>query len=172
MIAMLSIVDSLTASRKAQRLSQQELADRSGTSRMTVVRVEAAQDPRLSTVYELARALGLELMLVPKSLSEEVQSFVRSGGKMLGQREGASAPPSLASIASKEVASLLVTVNEEPIRLASGDVTAVVGARDVFLKSSNIPNLTTTFVHGGKKIGMSDEARAKMKKLGAGKGSK
>lgn len=168
MIAMLSIVDSLTASRKAQRLSQQELADRAGTSRMTVVRVEAAQDPRLSTVYELARALGLELMLVPKSLSEEVQSFVRSGGKILGQPMGASAPPSLASLASKEIASL-VLVNGQAKRV--GDVTAAITEK-TRPKGQSLTGsaLATNVLKTGNRISMSDEAKAKMKKLSAAKG--
>lgn len=165
---MLSIVDSLAASRKAQRLSQQELADRAGTSRMTVVRVEAAQDPRLSTVYELARALGLELMLVPKSLSEEVQSFVRSGGKMLGQPMGASAPPSLASLASKEIASL-VSVKGQAERV--GNVTATITEKTrPTVHSLPVPSLATTYLKKGERISMSDEAKAKMKKLSAAKG--
>jgi predicted transcriptional regulator len=173
MIAMLSIVDSLSASRKAQRLSQQDLADRAGTSRMTVVRVEAAQDPRLSTVYELARALGLELMLVPKSLSEEVQSFVRSGGKMLGQPIGASAPPSVASIASKEI-SQMVRINAHKV-VRQGDLTESLGLSALRIPTAPTPApapASPTYFKSGKKIGISDEARAKMKKLSAAKGSK
>lgn len=96
----LSIIDVLEAAREAQRVTQAELANRAGTSRVNVGRIEAGFDPRLSTVYELARALGLELTLVPKSLSGEVQAFLRSGGRTLGQPAGASAPLSVVDLAA------------------------------------------------------------------------
>lgn len=63
----LSIIDTLESARKAQGLTQEELAQRAGTSRVTVGRVESGFDPKLATVYELARALGLELVRCQKS---------------------------------------------------------------------------------------------------------
>jgi hypothetical protein len=63
---------------------------------MTVQRIESASiDPRLSTVQEMARVLGMELMLVPLAIRHELEAFVRSGGRLLGQVPGASAPPSV-----------------------------------------------------------------------------
>ena len=56
----LNIIDALEAARKAQGLTQSELATRSGTTRVTVGRIESGHDPKLSTVYEMARALGLD----------------------------------------------------------------------------------------------------------------
>jgi len=97
----LSIIEVLEQSRKTQGLTQDELAKRAGTSRITVGRVEAGFDPKLSTVYEMARALGLELTLVPKALAGEVQAFLRSGGRSLAQPQGASAPPSVVELAGK-----------------------------------------------------------------------
>lgn len=91
----LNIIDALETARETQGVTQAELANRAGTSRVTVGRIEAGFDPKLSTVYELARALGLELTLVPKSLADEVQAFLRAGGRVLGQPAGASAPPSV-----------------------------------------------------------------------------
>lgn len=96
----LIIVDALEAAREAQGVTQAELASRAGTSRVTVGRIEAGYDPKLSTIYELARALGLELTLVPKSLAGEVQAFLRSGGRSLAQPVGASAPPSVVDLAA------------------------------------------------------------------------
>jgi transcriptional regulator with XRE-family HTH domain len=96
----LSIIDALEAARSARKMTQAELASRSGTSRVTVGRIEAGFDPKLSTVYEMARALGLELTLVPKSLAGEVQAFLRSGGRSLAQPVGASAPPSVVDLAA------------------------------------------------------------------------
>ena len=92
----MSILNDVATARKSTKLSQAELAERSGLSRMTVQRMEAgAIDPRLSTVLELVRAMGLELMLVPTALRPELEAFVRSGGKLLGQPSGAGAPVSV-----------------------------------------------------------------------------
>ena len=96
----LNIIDALKAAREAQGLTQAELASRANTSRVTVGRIEAGFDPKLSTVYELARALGLEITLVPKSLADEVRAFLRSGGRSLAQPVGASAPPSVVDLAA------------------------------------------------------------------------
>ena len=86
----MSIVSQLIALRKAQRLTQAELAERAAMTRMTVQRIESTgTDPRLSTVEELAKALGLELMLVPSSLRQELDGFVASGGNHQNPAHGA-----------------------------------------------------------------------------------
>ncbi|MDB5964322.1 MAG: family transcriptional regulator [Polaromonas sp.] len=94
---MINLTHELEQARKAANLSQDELAERAGLSRMTVQRTESGViDPRLSSVLVLARALGMDLMLVPLALRPELESFVRSGGRFLGQAAGAGAPPSIA----------------------------------------------------------------------------
>lgn len=95
------IIKELEAARKAALLTQGELAQRAGVSRMTVSRIEAGMDPRLSTLLELARAMGMEVMLVPRALRPEVEGFLRSGGRMLGQPAGAGAPKSLVDLLDK-----------------------------------------------------------------------
>ncbi|AKM33107.1 transcriptional regulator [Pandoraea faecigallinarum] len=92
----MSLMEPLIAARKDAGLTQAELAERAGLSRMTVQKMESgALDPRVSTVLESARALGLEPMLVPAGLRQEVEAFLRSGGKYLAQPSGVSAPPSI-----------------------------------------------------------------------------
>lgn len=92
----MSVVDELVATRKAAGRTQEELADNAGLTRMTVQRLESKKlDPRLSTVLELARALGMDLMLVPRNLRPDLEAFMRSGGRALGQPVGADAPPSV-----------------------------------------------------------------------------
>ncbi len=60
------LITHLAQARKTQQLTQAELAERAGLSRMTVQRLESGSlDPRLSTLYAMARVLGLELMAVP-----------------------------------------------------------------------------------------------------------
>ena len=93
---MSNIMDELQQARKSFGLTHELLAQRAGLSRMTVQRTEAGKiDPRLSTLLVLARTLGLDLMLVPKSLRPDLEDFVRSGGRFLGQPSGIGAPPSL-----------------------------------------------------------------------------
>ena len=56
----------LAHARKAANLTQAELAERAGLSRMTVQRLESGSlDPRLSTLQELARALDMQLQVLP-----------------------------------------------------------------------------------------------------------
>lgn len=93
---MIKLIQKLAKIRGQQGISQATLAAKAGLSRLTVVRTENEQiDPRLSTVLVLARALGFNLMLVPKELSEPLEQFIRSGGKYLGQPQGIDAPKSI-----------------------------------------------------------------------------
>lgn len=98
---MTSIFQDLEQARKAASLTQDDLAQRAGVSRMTVSRIEAGMDPRLSTLQELARAMGMELMLVPRALRPEVEGFLRSGGRVLGQPAGVEAPRSVVDLLDK-----------------------------------------------------------------------
>ncbi|MBB5213421.1 helix-turn-helix transcriptional regulator [Parapusillimonas granuli] len=89
----------LEAARKHAALTQEELAAQAGLSRMTIQRLESGKlDPRFSTLQEIARVLGLDIMLVPASLRKELEAFVRSGGRLLGQAPGADAPPSVVDL--------------------------------------------------------------------------
>lgn len=91
--------------RVAAGLTQAELAKRAGVSRVTVHQIETgAKDPRVSTVVVLLRALGLELLPVPSPIRSAVEDFVRTGGRIVGQPVGTTAPPSIADVISGEVA--------------------------------------------------------------------
>jgi hypothetical protein len=46
--------------------------------------------------------LGLELMPVPATLRPQLEDFVRSGGRLLGQPAGVGAPPSIAQSLADE----------------------------------------------------------------------
>ena len=62
-----SLREALRSARRAKGLTQAALAARSGTSRVTIARLEAgsAGDVRLGTVGSLCKALGLELTVAP-----------------------------------------------------------------------------------------------------------
>ena len=99
---MIFLIKELEAARKAVDMSQAQLASHSGLSRMTVQRTEAGQiDPRLSSVAAIAKTLGMDVMLVPTVLRPELESFVRSGGRFLGQPAGSGAPLSIAQTLAK-----------------------------------------------------------------------
>lgn len=62
----IDIGSALRVARKAEGLSQRVLGDRSGLTQAQISRFESGKaDPRLSSLVELARAVGVEVMLVP-----------------------------------------------------------------------------------------------------------
>jgi transcriptional regulator with XRE-family HTH domain len=72
------LITALAAARRRVGLNQKALAARVGTDQSYVSKVErGAVDPQTSTLIELARALGLELMLVPRQLVPAVQALQR-----------------------------------------------------------------------------------------------
>ncbi|WP_353234722.1 helix-turn-helix transcriptional regulator [Diaphorobacter ruginosibacter] len=91
-----ALIATLAAARKAQQMTQAELAERAGLSRMAVQRTETGDvDPRYSTLAEMSRVLGMRMIAVPADLVPALHAFVQSGGKFLGQPAGADAPPSI-----------------------------------------------------------------------------
>lgn len=86
--------------RKARGLTQQEVAQRTGLSRVTVNRMEkGAVDPLDSTVQAYVRGLNAELLVVPRELKPQLEAFIKSGGRMVAQPEGAGAPKSAVQLA-------------------------------------------------------------------------
>ena len=63
--------------RTEQGLSQAQLARRLKMTQAQIARIESGlTDPRISTITELARALGLEPVLLPKQLLPSVNYMV------------------------------------------------------------------------------------------------
>ncbi|WP_050464292.1 helix-turn-helix domain-containing protein [Herbaspirillum autotrophicum] len=93
---MSKFIQELTGARKAAGLSQDAEASKAGLNRMTIQKLEAETiDPKLSTLEVLAKVLGMEIMLVPRALRPDLEDFVRSGGRYLGQPAGVDAPTSV-----------------------------------------------------------------------------
>lgn len=66
--------------REGRGLRQQDLAARIGLRQRQISDLErAAMDPRLSTIQNVARALDLEVMLVPRHLIATVEGLQRGG---------------------------------------------------------------------------------------------
>jgi transcriptional regulator with XRE-family HTH domain len=73
------VIDSLVLARKSKSLSQSELGRRLGVPQSYISRLEGGRsDIRLSSLIELARFLGLEVLLVPKALAPTVISLTGS----------------------------------------------------------------------------------------------
>ncbi len=66
----------LAAERERLSVSQSELARRLGVSGANLSRIEHGADLRVSTLIELARALGFEPMLVPKAYVPSVRALL------------------------------------------------------------------------------------------------
>jgi predicted transcriptional regulator len=68
----------LKAAREGLAQSQRQLAARTGFQQPQIARAEKGADVRLSTLIEMARALGLEVKLVPQAVVSTVQAMSRS----------------------------------------------------------------------------------------------
>ena len=69
----------LKEARKAKGLNQTELGRRVGLPQSHISKIERGQiDIKLSSLIELARALDLELTLVPRKLVPAVKSIIRN----------------------------------------------------------------------------------------------
>lgn len=78
--AIVDIARTLREARQGKGLSQRALSARSGVHQYRISKIEnGAVDLRLSSLIQLARALDLELMLVPRKSVPAVKSIARSG---------------------------------------------------------------------------------------------
>jgi transcriptional regulator with XRE-family HTH domain len=66
----------LRSAREHAGLSQAEIGTKMGGSQAHVSKIEAGADVRISTLANMARVLGFELMLVPNQLVPAVDALV------------------------------------------------------------------------------------------------
>jgi transcriptional regulator with XRE-family HTH domain len=86
------IAAALGAARASKGLSQRALSEASGVPQAQISRIEqGAVDLRLSSLVALARALDMELALVPRKALPAVRSIVRSCAPVAGDRGSAQA---------------------------------------------------------------------------------
>jgi HTH-type transcriptional regulator / antitoxin HipB len=69
----------LRLARKARGVSQEELSKQLGIGHGTLSRAETTTDIRFATLQQIARALDLEPMLIPRRLVPAVEAVVRHG---------------------------------------------------------------------------------------------
>jgi transcriptional regulator with XRE-family HTH domain len=76
--ALLAIGRMLKTSRKNLRLTQEQVADLAGISRPRYREIEAGSAAaRTTTLINISRALGLELMLIPQAIVPAVDALLR-----------------------------------------------------------------------------------------------
>lgn len=81
-LAIEHIAAQLKAARLAKEISQTALGERAGLPQSHISKAEnGAVDLTTSNLIELARALDLEVMLVPRGLVPAVSSLIRSHGR-------------------------------------------------------------------------------------------
>ena len=72
-----NIIDTLIAARKQKSLSQTELGEKLGMPQSHISKIERKEtDLRLSSVIDMARVLGLELVLVPRDKLNTLQHLI------------------------------------------------------------------------------------------------
>lgn len=76
------IAEELKAARKTKKLSQQDLAQKVCVPQSHISKIESGKvDLKTSSLIELARALELEVMLVPRALVPALDSMKRGAGR-------------------------------------------------------------------------------------------
>jgi transcriptional regulator with XRE-family HTH domain len=76
--ALLDIGQLLKTTRKGRQLTQEQVADMAGISRPRYREIEAGSSAaRTTTLINIARALGLELMLVPQAMVPAVDALLQ-----------------------------------------------------------------------------------------------
>ncbi len=80
MYALEEITTALKAARERRGLSQRALGARSGVPQSHISKIESGgTDIRLSSLVALARALDLEVLLVPRGRMPAVEGVLRTG---------------------------------------------------------------------------------------------
>ena len=86
------IIREVQGQRIKAALSQRALAARSGLTQAHISQIETGRlEPGLSSFIEMARALDLEVVLVPKKLLPAVQGVLRPSADTLSPEDGRSA---------------------------------------------------------------------------------
>lgn len=89
--AVAELLEQLRAARLAQGLSQRQLGERIGLPQSNVARLESGNtDPGLSKIIELARALDLDLQLIPRKALPTIQGAMRANALAIDPHDATS----------------------------------------------------------------------------------
>ena len=87
------LVEALRARRREKGLSQRDLGQRVGLPQSHISKIEkGSSDIKLSSLMEMARALDLEVMLVPRSAFAAVNAIIQASTLQQEGDQGSSGP--------------------------------------------------------------------------------
>lgn len=125
------IIEALKNARETKGLSQRALSARTGVPQSHISKIEnGGADIRLSSLVELARALNLELKLVPAKAIPAVDNVVRSA-----------TPTRPDATVTNELNRTLYAVKS--LRMAHPDLSALVKLEESFQTFSNLRNISS-----------------------------
>ena len=79
---MSGIIEQLKSARLQQGMKQSELGEKLGLPQSHISKIEqGANDPRLSTVKDMARVLDQELVLIPRQMVSVVRALLKGEGE-------------------------------------------------------------------------------------------
>lgn len=79
---MSSIIEQLKSTRQQQGMKQSELGEKLGLPQSHISKIEReTNDPRLSTVTDMARVLDQELVLIPRQMISAVRALLKGEGE-------------------------------------------------------------------------------------------
>lgn len=87
-----SIYEQFRSLREIANVSILHVAEKSGFSQSTVEAIEDSADAQLSTLLRIFDFLGYNLYPVPKTIAEEVATFIANGGIVIVKPAGDEAP--------------------------------------------------------------------------------
>lgn len=77
--AIQSLIKTLKAQREAKKFSQRELAEKIGVPQSHISKIESGKvNPRLSSFIDMARALNLEVVLIPQEKLLMITTILQS----------------------------------------------------------------------------------------------
>lgn len=77
------IIDQLKIARQSLGMKQHELGKKLGLPQSHISKIESGQnDPRLSTIEDMARLLDQELMLIPRTIIPHISALLRDSSSM------------------------------------------------------------------------------------------
>lgn len=92
----------LASARTRAGLTQADLARRLGVTQARLSQIENGTNARIDTLQSYARALGLELLLVPQQQLRRVQSMLRGDESTVRDEERSSRFPTLADLVPQD----------------------------------------------------------------------
>ena len=160
------ILSTLRQAREAAGLSQRELSARTGITQAHLSKIEKGSvDPGISTLIDVARALDLEVVLVPKKLLPAINGIIR------GNRDNEDLSPEVGNIVHRELARAeRVVAKQKALYGSSSDLDRLADnlkfIRSAPLKSGElavIQRATNDLV----RYQASEQSRDKVKQIGA-----